>query len=97
MYNALNPSHEREWDPVNPEILKFLDNGLTLVYVSERLENIALVADVGAFCRPDMILWCIDPGSLTRTEAFEKACLYKSRLRPLKGIYIVASGPWPEK
>jgi hypothetical protein len=97
LYNALNPSHDRQWDPVNPQILRFLNSGLSLIYRSEQPESIALVSDVGAFCRPDVILWCVNPASLTQNEAFENALLYDSCLKPLKGIYVIACGPWPNR
>ena len=44
-----------------------------------------------------MILWCVNPASLTQNEAFENALLYDSCLKPLKGIYVIACGPWPNR
>ncbi len=96
-YNALDPSHDREWYPVSPDMLRFLNSGLTLIYEAEQPETIALVADVGTICRPDVILWCLDPGSMTLTEVYEKAAIFGDCFRPLKGFYIVALKSWPEQ
>ncbi len=96
LYNALNPSCEREWYPLNPDMLKILNRGLTLIYKAEQPESISLVADVGAFCKPDMILWCVDPQILPQTEALAKATLFNTRFKPLNGSYIIAMEKWPE-
>jgi len=53
IYNALNASHEREWYPVDVDLLILLASGLTLVYVDERPERVSLIADASKFCKPD--------------------------------------------
>ena len=95
-YNALNASREREWEAVDTELLRLLAKGLTLVYFSEKAEAIALVADVAKFCRPDMVLYCVDAQSMNRSDAaalMEKA---DRRLKPPKGSYLIASEAWAE-
>ena len=44
-YNAVNASSDRDWDNINRDLLILLSKGLTLIYVSEKPEDIALVAD----------------------------------------------------
>jgi hypothetical protein len=95
-YNALNASPNREWCPIDAELLAILEDGLTLVYASQDLESIALIGDVANVCRPDLILWCVDSSILTEKEALEKMALASDRIGPTKGSFIVANGPWPE-
>jgi hypothetical protein len=96
LYNAWYPSSNREWHALDMDLQILLSYGLTLVYVAERAEDIALVADASRFCRPDLILWCVDAQSLTPKEALEKMEHVNSFLQPAKGIYIITNNPWPE-
>jgi hypothetical protein len=96
LYNAWYPSSNREWYSLDMDLQTLLSYGLTLVYVAERAEDIALVADASRFCRPDLILWCIDTQSLAQKEALEKITYIHSFLQPAKGSYIIANNPWPE-
>jgi hypothetical protein len=96
LYNAWYPSSNREWYPLDMDLQMLLTYGLTLVYMAERAEDIALVADASRFCRPDLILWCVDTQSLAQKEALEKMASVDGSLHPTKGIYIIANNPWPE-
>jgi hypothetical protein len=96
LYNAWYPSSNREWVPLSMDLLILLGYGLTLIYVAEQAEDIALVADASRFCRPDLILWCIDTLNLTRKEALEKMAQVDGFIQPTKGSYIIANNPWPE-
>jgi hypothetical protein len=96
LYNAWYPSTNREWHPLDMDLHLLLSYGLTLVYLAERAEDIALVADASRFCRPDMILWCVDAQSLAQKEALEKMTQIHSFLQPVKGSYIIANNAWPE-
>lgn len=95
-YSALNANMDRDWCPIDPGLLMLLENGLTLIYAAEKPEKVALVGDVGKFCRPDMILWCVDSRTMTEKEARNKMAHAASHLRPSKGIFIIAMEPWPE-
>jgi hypothetical protein len=92
----LNASQEREWCPVDVDLLVLLASGLTLLYIAEKPESLSLIADVGIFCRPDLLLWCVDTQSMSRKEALEKMALADSRLQPICGSFIAASGLWPD-
>jgi hypothetical protein len=96
LYNAWYPSSNREWVPISMDLLLFLGYGLTLVYVAEQAEDIALVADASRFCRPDLILWCVDTQSLTQKEALEMMTQVHVFIQPTRGSYIIANNPWPE-
>jgi hypothetical protein len=95
-YNALNASREREWLPINHDLLAALDCGPTLVYAAEKTESLALVADVAKFCRPDLVLWCIDSRTRTHIEALNTIVHFHSRLSPPRGSFLIANEPWPE-
>jgi hypothetical protein len=96
LYHALNASPERDWLPVDIDLLLLLESGLTLVYVAESAASIALVADVSKFCRPDLVLWCIDAQNLTRKDALEKMTRAHALLNPPKGSFVIANEPWPD-
>ncbi len=95
-YNALNASPGREWDAVDTDLLVLLAKGLTLIYVSEKAEEIALVADVAKFCRPDMILWCVDTQNMNQSEVAAVMEGADHRLKPSIGSYIVTNDEWAE-
>jgi hypothetical protein len=94
LYNAWSASPERAWYPVDTDLSILLED-LTLVYVAEQAESIALIADAAKFCRPDLILWCIDTQSLSQEEALQKMTRVDSRIKPPKGSYIIANTGWP--
>ena len=94
MYNAFSASPEREWFPVTTDLLVVLESGLTLLYLSNRAEEIALISDVTKFCRPDMVLWCIDAQAIARQEALERMRIVNSKLNPLKGCFAIATDAW---
>jgi len=94
LYHASNISTERAWIPIDTDLLMLLDLGLTLLYLSEKAENIALVADISRLCRPDMILWCLDSRHTTKWEALEKMDAIQKRLQPDRGAFIITNEPW---
>jgi len=97
VYNAQNRSHEREWYPVETGLLRTLESGPTLIYAAEEAQSVALVADVGRFCRPDLVLWCVQTSSLGRAGALEKISLIHDRIKPLRGSFLIADEPWTEQ
>lgn len=96
LYNALNASREREWSPMDAELLVLLGSGLTLIYTAEKPESIALVGDVAKFCRPDLVLWCVDSRNMAKQEALETMAHADRRLKPARGIFIISTEPWVE-
>lgn len=95
-YNALNASPDREWDAVDKDLFILLAKGLSLIYVSEKAEEIALVADVAKFCKPDMILWCVDTQTMNQREVVAIMESADHRLKPSIGSYIVTNDGWAE-
>jgi len=96
LYNATNPSREREWGRITTDLLISLESGLTLVYAGDDPESVSLVADATKFCRPDLVLCCVDARSVGKNEVMEKVAAADSRLNPVKGCYVVASESWPD-
>jgi hypothetical protein len=96
VYHAQNRPQEREWYTVETGLLRVLESGLTLIYAAEEAQNIALVADVGKFCRPDLVLWCVQASCVSRAEALEKMCQVHSLLKPTAGTFLIADESWPE-
>jgi hypothetical protein len=97
LYHAQNRSQEREWYPVETGLLLALQSGLTLIYTAAEAQDVALVADVGKFCRPDMVLWCVQASTLNRAGALEKISLIHDRMKPMKGSFLIADESRPEQ
>jgi hypothetical protein len=95
-YNALNAAQERAWHPLDTGLLRLLGSGLTLVYLAEQADSIALVADVARFCGPDLVLWCLDTQVLNQKAALAHMTQAHTRLKPPKGSYIIANDEWAE-
>jgi hypothetical protein len=97
LYHAQNRSQEREWLPVETGLLLALERGLILIYAAEEAQDIALVGDVGRFCRPDLLLWCVQSNTLSRAEALERFSLIHNLVKPVKESFLIADHPWPEQ
>jgi hypothetical protein len=95
IYNAMNPNPEREWQPLDTDLLILLESGLALVYATENLEGIALVSDVAKLCRPDLALLCVDTQTMTQYGTLEKIAMVEDRLRPTRGSYVIVNDSWP--
>jgi hypothetical protein len=95
IYNAMNPNSEREWQPLDTDLLILLESGLALVYETENLESIALVSDVAKLCRPDLALLCVDTQTMTQKGTLEKIAMVEDRLRPTRGSYVIVNNSWP--
>jgi hypothetical protein len=73
-----------------------LGSGLTLIYTADKPESIALVGDVAKFCRPDLVLWCVDSRNVAKQEALETLAQANRRLKPARGVFLISSEPWAE-
>jgi len=91
MWTASQISEAREW--YNIESPRDRHNLLALrfaliIYVSDRLEDTALIADSKRICRPDLIVECIVQDDLF-DEDLKRVNFYKGALRPKKGIFLI--------
>ena len=96
LYKGLNPSQTREWLPLDTDMLHLLESGLTLVYVAEEPEQIAMIADATRFCRPDLILLCLNTQSTERAKALEMLSRMDQRIAPRIGSLGILTEAWPE-
>ncbi len=94
LYKGLNPSQAREWLPLDSEILSLLGNGPTLVYLADDPQQIAMIADVTRFCRPDLILWCINTREMEKTRTLELLVRADDRIAPRIGSMGILTEPW---
>jgi hypothetical protein len=96
LYKGLNPSQRREWLPLDTGMLLLLESGLTLVYVAEEPEQIAMIADATRFCRPDLILLCLNTQDMERAKALEMLSRMDQRVAPRIGSLGILTEAWPE-
>lgn len=97
MWTASRVSEGREWyniksprDKCNLLALRFA----LIIYVSGRPEDIGLIADSKKICRPDLIVEC-NVQDDQFDEDLRRINLYKSALRPKKGIFLVLKDSFP--
>jgi hypothetical protein len=93
--SASNATEAREWYNLSP--IEVFTSGLTLVYISDNLGEISLVADVESICRPDLIIECEGNKDWYGVEIMESIKLQYNALKPILGMYIVTCEPMPER
>ncbi len=68
-----------------------------VVYAADRLDDLALVSDFGRFCRPDVIIECMEQEGWYQQEGLEKVKYYHDFLKPKLGTFVVSRVPVPEE
>ncbi|MFC1866431.1 hypothetical protein ACFLYB_06965 [Chloroflexota bacterium] len=97
---AKNVSVNREWLQIRNLgiFLSPIDNWPDLViYVDDQPENIALVVDFGRFCRPDIIVECMEQIDWYQKGGLEKVRQNYDFFKPRLGSYVVSRFPVPEE
>ena len=99
-WTAKTVSEKQEWlqlrtmtDHYLP-IIKWPD---MIIYAADRLDDLALVADFGRFCRPDVIIECMEQEGWYQQEGLERVKYYHDFLKPKLGTFVVSRVPVPEE
>ncbi len=89
-------SDRREWFYLS-SIRKEMDQGLTwpaiVIYTSDKLKELALIADYDRFCRPDLIIECMEQSDWYTQEGLDRVKLHHNVLKPTLGTYVVSREP----
>ncbi len=96
---AKEVSSKREWNRLR-ELVRYtrIDGWPDLViYVDDQPEDIALVADFGRFCRPDIIVECMEQVDWYQKGGLDKVKQNYDFLKPRLGSYVVSRVPVPEE
>lgn len=93
-------SNKREW-------LKLRELGKPLeprgnwpdmvIYVDDKPEYISLVADFGRFCRPDIVIECMEQVDWYQKDVLDKVKQNHDFFKPKLGSYVVSRLPVPEE
>ncbi len=67
-----------------------------MVYASDELEDLALVADYSRICRPDIIIECLEQKDWYQAGGLERVKLTHAMLKPKMGTYVVSLETVPE-
>ncbi|MHA2066433.1 MAG: hypothetical protein ACXABY_18835 [Candidatus Thorarchaeota archaeon] len=67
------------------------------IYIDDKPEDLALVADNGRFCRPDIIIKCMEQADWYERGGLERVKLNHDLLKPKLGSYVVSRLPVPEE
>ncbi|MHA2068277.1 MAG: hypothetical protein ACXABY_28275, partial [Candidatus Thorarchaeota archaeon] len=68
-----------------------------VIYIDDQPEDLALVADFGRFCRPDMIVECVEQADWYQQGILEKVRSNHDFFKPRLGSYLVSRLPVPEE
>lgn len=100
-YSAKDVSSEREWLTIRelgilyrPNIFSWPD---IVMYTDDKPQNIALVAEFSRFCRPDVIVECIEQPDWFKNEGLTKVIKDYDYFKPLLGTFVVSRVAVPEE
>jgi hypothetical protein len=68
-----------------------------VIYAADKLDDLALVADFGRFCRPDVIIECVEQEGWYQQGGLERVKYYHDFLKPKLGTFVVSRVPVPEE
>jgi len=93
-------SEKREWYPatsVKRKLGPIVHWPDLVIYSDDKPEDLALIADFSRFCRPDLIVECMEQKDWYQQEGLERVKLYHSVFKPRLGTYAVSREPVPEQ
>lgn len=96
-FSADNASERKEWmslDPIEEQYMAAVRNPSLLVYLGDKPEELALVADKYRICRPDLIVDCRQPEDWGDKEKLAEIEFFNA-LNPNLGRYVVSMEPIP--
>jgi len=99
-WTATEISSKREWHSFREQGKQFvpINNWPDLIiYIDDQPEDIALVADFGRFCRPDIIVECMEQVDWYQNGGLDKVRNDYDFLKPRLGSYVVSRLPVPEQ
>ncbi len=91
---ASGTSEKHKWYPLDS--VASLDDDLILIYIDDKPEELALVADVDRICRPDMIIHSRERKGWFKAQRLQRVIPQYVSLKPNLGSYIVCKEPPPE-
>jgi hypothetical protein len=98
-WSAREISDKREWIQLR-EIGRTYEKGIDnwpdlVIYIDDKPENISLVADFSRFCRPDIIIECMEWSDFYQNNQREIIKHNYNYFQPKLGSYIVSRLPLP--
>jgi hypothetical protein len=97
---AKEVSDKREWHrlrEVGKPYTRIDDWPDLVIYIDDQPEDIALVADFGRFCRPDIIVECMEQVDWYQKGGLDRVRQNYDFLKPRLGSYVVSRVPVPEE
>lgn len=99
-WSSAETSIKREWIKIRElgKPLEPRDNWPDLViYIDDKPESISLVADFGRFCRPDIVVECMEKANWYEEEGIDIVKQNHDFFKPKLGSYVVSRLPVPEQ
>jgi len=99
-WTAKQVSGKREWYQIRElgrQYVPIYNWPDLVVYVDDQPEDISLVADFSRFCRPDIIVECMEQVDWYQKGGLDKVRQNYDFLKPRLGSYVVSRLPMPEE
>jgi hypothetical protein len=81
-------SSKREWQSFNSA--EYLEDGMTMVYIDEKPEEISLIADATRICKPDFIIETKCEKDWYTLSELEKTRRRHDIFKPVLGTYVIS-------
>ncbi len=100
MWTADGVSGKREWQHLRELGMLYTPVASwpdLVIHIDDQPENIALVADFSRFCRPDIIVECVEQADWYQKGGLDRVKQNHAFLKPRLGSYVVSRLPAPEE
>jgi hypothetical protein len=100
IWRARRVSSNKEWyrfPELMGEYTKVAHWADLFIYIDDKPEELALVADFDRFCRPDIIVKCMEQADWYQKGGLERVKRNHDVLKPRLGSYVVSRLPVPEE
>ncbi len=100
MWTADGVSDKREWQRLRELGMLYTPVASwpdLVIHIDDQPEDIALVADFSRFCRPDIIVECMEQADWYQKGSLDRVKQNHDFLKPRLGTYVVSRLPVPEE
>jgi hypothetical protein len=100
MWTADGVSDKREWQRLRELGMLYTPVASwpnLVIHIDDQPEDIALVADFSRFCRPDIVVECMEQADWYQKGGLDRVKQNHAFLKPKLGTYVVSRLPVPEE
>lgn len=97
---AQRVSEKRHWIELRKQAMPYepiTDWPDMVIYLDDKPEDIALVADYTRFCQPDVIIECKNNADWYEKEGLDRVKFFHDLLQPTHGTFVISRVPVPKE